>query len=197
MDEIKTSLIDSNNWTEDKEARAISYFLTERKMPMAINRELIGELKKVSEQRGKHNARLCLHSNPEAVLHDMLILEYQDKTCRKPHKHPQKVEIMHMLEGEMMSFVFDDHGKLVERTLLGSENFIYIMPKGVDHFYMPVTASVLYREVKPGPFVRKEDIIYWGEGHIKSLKEYADFAKDIRCHNPGCKNQCPLGMRKR
>ena len=92
------SLEGQSLWMRDKNAKSISYFSVTT--PVTINKKDIEELKQKSKENNNSNIRLCLHSNPDETLHDMIILEYQDKKCRKPHKHLTKDETLHIIEGE-------------------------------------------------------------------------------------------------
>lgn len=180
--------MNSNEWRQDKGAKSITFFSV--KKPVCVNKNLIECLKSISEENGNANARLCLHANPEDTFHDMVILEYQDKKCRRPHKHLEKEETLHMIEGEMISFIFDEKGNLIEKTLLNNESPIYRTSKNQYHVWLPVTSRVIYREIKQGPF-RQEDNIPPRFDYIKILTKHVDFM-DLRCNNANCKNPCAL-----
>lgn len=73
---ILASMIDLNNRNsvsinDGKRARA--YFC--KKWPLKVDRKLIEELKAIGERVAPRNVRLCLHSGPEALFHEMIILE--------------------------------------------------------------------------------------------------------------------------
>jgi len=182
-------MINSDEWREDKSAKSITFFSI--KKPSSISKELIEELKRISKENGKKNARFCLHENPEAPLHDMIILEYRDKKCRKPHKHLEKNETLHMIEGKMIALFFDDEGKLMKRETLNSEdNFAYHTPIGVYHVWLPLTEYVVYREIKQGPF-KQEDNISPEFNHVEVLKKNVDFMS-LDCYNDKCNYPCSL-----
>lgn len=179
--------MDLNKWREDKKAKSVTYFST--KKPVCVSKGLIEKLKRISEENANANARLCLHASPDESLHDMIILEYQNKKCRKPHKHLEKEETLHMIEGKMMSLIFDDEGNLIEKTLLDDENLVYRTSKNQYHVWLPLTNHVIYREIKQGPF-KQEDNIPPKWDYIKKLIEHLDF--DLGCYNQSCKNPCSL-----
>lgn len=181
--------MDLEGWRRDKNAKSISYFPI--KKPVCVDRELIEKVKKISEENAHSNARLCLHASPEEEsLHDMVVLEYQDKKCRKPHKHLEREETLHMMEGEMVSFIFDEEGNLIEKTFINEENPIYRTSRNQYHVWLPITNRVIYREIKNGPF-KQEDNVSPRFDYIKALKKYVDFM-DLGCNNANCKSPCAL-----
>ena len=182
-------MIDTGEWKEDKKAKSLTFFST--KKPVSVSKKLVEELKKLSQVNGKKNARFCLHESPEAPLHDMIILEYRDKKCRKPHKHLEKNETLHMIEGKMSVLFFDNEGKLIKReTLNPKDNFAYHTPVGMYHVWLPLTEYAVYREIKQGPF-KQEDNIPPKFNHVEVLKKNVDFI-NLDCYNDRCNHPCSL-----
>lgn len=176
----------------DPNARSISYFSI--KKPVVINSNVLGQLKKISEENNNSNIRLCLHSSPSDTLHDMIILEYQDKKCRRPHKHLTKDETLQIFEGEMLALLFNEEGEVLSSTRLDAkDNFILRGERGIYHSYLPLSNSVLYREIKQGPFTDGDNILAnWK--YIPALREYVSFNLD--CYNALCKTKCALSKIK-
>ena len=141
---------------EDAGAKTVAFFC--KRHPVCVDAALIEELKKVSAARGGKNVRLCLHDSPAADHHDMVILERRGKYYR-PHKHREKGEAFHIMEGRMCVFTFDDAGNVTESRALDSGDILRV---GVNmyHAVMPLTAMVIYHENKPGPFLGEKDSIY-------------------------------------
>ena len=111
------SLIDLETvWLSDQ-SKTISYF--SKKTPVRVGAELIRELKQIAEQT-KKNVRLCLHLNPDAPFHEMIILEHAEKYYR-PHKHLEKGESYHIIEGSLAIFTFSEDGKITDRCLLSAQ----------------------------------------------------------------------------
>jgi len=176
-----------NDWRE-VQAKSITYFSDSE--PAIINKSLIKKLKSISVKNNNSNARFCLHQNPESSLHSMIILEYKDKKCRKPHKHDEKEEILHILEGQMIALMLNDRGKILKKTLLTpEENFLYSNPKGKYHIWLPLTDYVIYVETKRGPFQQKDNLNP-KFNYIDILKKNIDFNLD--CYNKGCSKHCSL-----
>lgn len=145
---------DPDKLWEDPSARSVSFFC--KSLPVRIDNELINELKTVSEQRGGCNARICLHEDPGALHHDMIILEYRDQYSR-PHKHINTGETFNIIEGELAVFIFNDNGDVAEVCHLQCGD-VYRMNTGIFHVLLPVTDKVIYHETKAGPFDRDNNV---------------------------------------
>ena len=141
---------------EDKSAKTVAFFCKER--PVRIDAATVAELKAVAAVRGGANVRICLHEGPEAEHHDMIILEHQGKYYR-PHKHIEKGETFHIIEGEMGIFAFDEGGAVTDCCTLGPGD-VYRIAVGMYHTLLPRTEQVIYHENKPGPFLGDGDSIY-------------------------------------
>ena len=144
--------------TQDQGARSLSYYFTTD--VAYINRDIVAELVEESTRRGRCNARICLHTSPDANFHEMIIMEYRGKYFR-PHKHLKKGESCHIIEGEVAMFAFDNVGKVTHARIAG-RNGNLICRVGIDqwHTVIPITEYAIYHESKPGPFLGPSDSIY-------------------------------------
>ena len=178
----------SEDWRFDKNAKSYSYF--SNKNDVVINKELIEELK-ITVQRNRENIRVCLHKNTEDTLHDMIIYQYQNKICRKPHRHYRKNDTLQVLEGKLIVFIFTENGELMNKVALEPhKTFMIRIPTNIFHLYLPETKTILYRETKQGPFERNDNE-YPSWNHIEALKKYVHFM-DLTCFNASCKKPCGL-----
>jgi len=161
----------------DDGPRSRAYFC--QKTPLKVNQRLIQELKEImATQIGNKNLRLCLHSSPEAPFHEMIIFERKTKYYR-PHRHEDKGETFHIIEGEMGVFCFDDDGQVREVNILSKKgDLIYKIEAGMYHAVLPLTDIIIYYESHPGPFRGTGDSIYpsWApdESNPEKVKEYTD-----------------------
>lgn len=180
-------------WIDEK-AKSLSYFC--RNGMVVVEKPTINELKKIAESNGRVNARICLHSNPQDNLHDMIILEYQDKKCRIPHKHLEKCETLQMIEGKMMAYVFSESGDILNRVVLQADkNLMCRIASNQYHLYLPISESVIYKETKLGPFDLADNIFpRWD--YVEFLKKEVNFFC-LECKNDLCKLfNCPLMYKK-
>ena len=131
-------------------------------------------MKNVSQTKGGCNVRICLHSGPEAKHHDMVVLESK-KSYYPPHKHQEKGECFHVMDGKLGLLAFDDFGNIIDANVLGKGD-IYRIEIGMYHAVMPVSDIVIYHESKPGPFLGSDDSIIpsWAaaEEDLEAVKSY-------------------------
>ena len=154
----KIRLTDPGSIRVDTSGRAIGFFCVG--LPARVDRELIKELKEMAANYQGKNIRLCLHSGPEATFHTMIILEHKGRYYR-PHKHLEKGECFHILEGRMAVFAFDDQGEIIDACCLDPERiFMYKVQVDMYHAVMPLTQTVIYHESKLGPFLGDTDSIF-------------------------------------
>lgn len=178
----KIDLYNADSVRIDEGGRAIGFFCQKR--PVHVNAEIVSELKKAADRYQK-NVRLCLHDGPDAAFHEMVILERQGKYYR-PHKHLEKGESYHILEGMMGAFAFDDQGQVRDACVLKPDgNFIYRVEVNMYHAVMPLSEEIIYHESKPGPFLGDNDSIFpdWAPdgtdeqetvAYVQKLKQYLD-----------------------
>jgi len=161
------------------EGRSLAFFC--KRKPVRVDRELVSELKRVASELNGKNVRLCLHEGPEARFHDMVIVEHPGNYYR-PHKHLEKGESFHILEGSMAVFVFDEQGQVVDACVLEEQgNFLYRIDTDMYHAVMPLSDRVVYHESKPGPFTGAGDSVFpaWApEGcDPDEVRRYTDFLR--------------------
>ena len=158
---------------QDPHAKSLSFYCTEG--VVAIDRDVVRNLVKVGRTYGQGRARICLHQAPTADFHEMLIVEHRVGYYR-PHRHQQKSESCHIIEGRAVMCVFDDAGKLVQACQLGPRHHLVCRVEADRwHTVIPLTPYVVYVESKPGPFLGPADSLYpaWApEAHHASAARY-------------------------
>ena len=163
MDKNRSSLIrldDDQAVGLGDSRKSPAYFC--RRKPVAVTRELIADLVAKGAGTGK-GIRLCLHEGPDALLHDMIVVQYAGQ-CFRSHKHLEKDESYHMIEGEMGVVIFDDEGKVVDACRMDTSNtMVYGVGTGMYHTNFPLTDVVVYHESRPGPFSPGDSVFPpWG-----------------------------------
>ena len=108
--------------------------------------------------REKQNARVCFHLSPEATQHDMLIAEWRALYTFPMHRH-KKPEIIQIIRGSMNLRLMGTMG--VVRHRLFRDGGIHI-PQGIWHQTVPTSNVIVYREIKPGPFVPTDNELWTG-----------------------------------
>ena len=116
----------------------------------------IERLKATAEASSLKRARLCLHRSSEDQVHEMIIALRKEILFR-PHRHPNKSESFHMIEGHLFVLVFNDDGtvrKHVERGPIGSSRVsCYRLCIPQWHAIIPISDVVVFHESTAGPFV--------------------------------------------
>ena len=115
----------------------------------------LADLISCAKKNIRKRSRLCLHDNPLAPCHQMLITHGCDEYVN-PHRHNDKAETFIVLEGSVEFIIFDDQGGVVEVTemsALGSgKPFIKIVDKGVYHSMLITSEWLVFFEITTGPF---------------------------------------------
>lgn len=158
---------------QDINARSLSFYCKEE--IIAINGPIISELRRAVTD-GNRVARISLHSSPQSELHNMIICQ-QKGVYHRPHKHLLKAESHQILEGEMVTFIFDDNGVILHKCEMApGENLIFRLEKNHYHISLAVSDYVIFHESKTGPFVREHDAVYaeWAPetGETKRINEF-------------------------
>jgi len=124
-----------------------------------ISPDLLPRLKQLAEQSSLRRARYCLHRDPEEPVHEMVIALCRDSYCR-PHRHPNKSESFHLIEGRMKVVLFDVDGRVnhvIEMTPPETEAvFFYRLNTPQWHIVLPLTDYVIFHETTAGPFRAEE-----------------------------------------
>jgi cupin fold WbuC family metalloprotein len=120
-------------------------------------------------------ARLCAHSSPSDVLHEMLICLARHCYIR-PHRH-RKAESALILRGQCDLVLFDEQGDIQNVQPLnapGTDNpFFLRMTEPVYHTYLLHTDFLLFLETTPGPFDRRlTEYAPWAPAESDSFLSY-------------------------
>jgi cupin fold WbuC family metalloprotein len=122
----------------------------------------IAFLKERALQNVRRRVRLCAHPASEDPLHEMLIVHTKTAYI-PPHKHVNKSESFHIIEGKLTVFLFDDTGRILNVISMGDRGsgrvFFYRLSSGLYHSIFPETEFVVFHEVTNGPFCRKDTMI--------------------------------------
>ena len=113
-------------------------------------------LKQQARSSPRGRARICAHKDTQDPLHQMLIALSSAGYVR-PHKHLDKAESFHVVEGEGDVVVFKENGEISEVIPLGSHGsskpFFYRLPAGYYHTILVHGEFLVVHEVTTGPFI--------------------------------------------
>jgi cupin fold WbuC family metalloprotein len=106
-----------------------------------------------ANERGRF--RLCTHRDVKDTLHEMIIV-LRAGTYIRPHKHLNRCESFHVLEGRADVALFDDDGNLLDVIRMGDyasrDCFYYRLSDSVYHSVVTHTPEFIFHETTNGPF---------------------------------------------
>jgi cupin fold WbuC family metalloprotein len=124
---------------------------------VSVGPEWIARLKAAAAEEPLGRARLCLHHGHDDYVQEMVIAFCRDSLVR-PHRHPERSESLHMIEGELTVLIFEDDGKVARRIELagpgagGERALLYRVSNGAWHSVVPRSPFVVVHEAAAGPF---------------------------------------------
>ena len=121
----------------------------------------IAALKRQALTNPRQRIRICAHPSTEDRLHEMLIVHTRG-TYVRPHKHVNKSESVHIIEGEVEIVFLDDAGAVSDVVRLGDyrsgREFYYRVGDPRFHTLLITSEFLVFHEVTNGPFRREETI---------------------------------------
>jgi len=143
-----------------------------------INISDIEVLKERASLNRRRRIRLCVHKSINDNIHEMLIVH--GKSCYvRPHKHLNKVESFHIIEGSANIILFNDVGVISQVIEMGDfstgKNFFYRLPPSHYHTIIIKSDVLVFHETTNGPF-RPDETIWadWApdESDDKKILQY-------------------------
>jgi len=152
-----------------------------------VSRADIAVLKKKAMANDRKRIRLCSHRDVCDPLHEMLIVNTKGAYVR-PHKHLNKSESFHMLEGCADVVLLDEQGHVTEVIPLGEyssgRNFYYRIETSHYHTLIIHSDYLVFHETIKGPFQIADTVFpSWApeESSVEACRAYMqDMAKRIR-----------------
>jgi cupin fold WbuC family metalloprotein len=124
----------------------------ERNEVVRHDKRYVDFIKKASLSSTKGRARICMHKGSKELIHEMLI-SISSKSYIRPHKHFNKSESFHLVEGEADIVLFSDNGKIIEVIPFSKENnFYYRLDHSCFHTLLIKSPLLVIHEVTNGPF---------------------------------------------
>jgi len=124
-----------------------------------VGREDIELLKQMALDTRRRRVRLCAHQDINEPLHEMLIVHTKEAYVR-PHKHLNKAESFHLIEGVVDVVFFDESGKIEDVARMGqgpaADSFFYRISGSKYHTLLIRSDFLVFHESTSGPFVRDQ-----------------------------------------
>lgn len=128
---------------------------------IGLSRRDIVSLKKAALKNKRRRARLCAHKSIKDRLHEMFVVHARGAYVR-PHKHLNKSESLHVIEGKADLFIFDRKGKINKIIKLGEygsgRNFYYRISRPLYHSLLIRSKFFVFHEAINGPFRKFDNI---------------------------------------
>jgi cupin fold WbuC family metalloprotein len=148
-----------------------------------IGPDWLARLKTAAIESPLGRCRVCVHVDDAAPVQEMILAMRQDVLFR-PHRHPEKTESYHVIEGALDVVVFDEAGtplRAIELAAIGSGKlFYYRLNEPLYHAVLPRTPVVVFHETTAGPF-SKNDAQYadWAPHETLSLRAFLENAMKL------------------
>ena len=167
-----------------------------------VRREDVGVLKWRAEANQRKRIRLCGHPGVDDALHEMFIVHRKD-TYVRPHKHLNKVESLHVIEGSVDIVIFDEGGNVVRVSRLGDYSsgwpFYHRLGEPLYHTLLVSSDTLVFHETTTGPFMA-EDTAWapWapeasdGTGQTAYLKRLSHAVDHFLSSEQGVPSNAPL-----
>jgi len=131
-------------------------------------------IKGQSAINSRKRARICMHKSNEDTLHEMIIA-ISANSYIQPHKHLNKSESFHIIEGEVDVIIFDDIGNITNIIELGdlttNKKFLYRLDQAMFHTILLKTEFLIMHEITNGSFLQDQTLLAsWAPLENDSIK---------------------------
>ncbi len=115
----------------------------------------IRRMRDLAQESPDGRARLCLHHALSEPVQEM-IMALTSANCYPVHRHRDKAESYHILDGDLAILIFGDDGQVSRRELLsatvsGAAKALRISPM-IWHAVIALSPIVVFHETTSGPF---------------------------------------------
>jgi len=127
-----------------------------------VRRQDLQVIKDNATRSSKLRSRICAHKSSTDKLHEMIITLNRGSYIR-PHRHAQKAESFHIIEGLAYVVIFEDNGAIADVIALGDyhsqRNFYYRVDAPLFHTVVVLSDQLVFHETTTGPFNKEETIV--------------------------------------
>lgn len=142
-------------------------------------------LKRGALHNERKRIRLCTHKSIDDPLHEMFIVHTKNVYVR-PHKHVEKSESFHIIEGLVDVVLFDDDGNIIKIIKMGDYRsglkFYQRLSKSYFHTLIIKSKILVFHEITSGPF-KREDTVFppWAPpDDVNGMKFIEQIKKKLR-----------------
>jgi cupin fold WbuC family metalloprotein len=158
-----------------------------------ITAEHLSQLVTIAASLPRKRARICLHRSSDTPIHEMVIALGRE-TFVQPHRHRNKSESFHVIEGRCDVVLFDDVGEISDVISLGEpasgQPFLYRIATPIYHTLVIRTPFFVIHETTNGPFIPEEtEYAAWAPSESDTAAASAYAAELARRVNAECRMQ--------
>ena len=145
-----------------------------------IDKALVAQLHQTATATPRLRTHHNLHPTHEDPIQRMC-MAMEPRTYVRPHRHPEKWELLLIVSGDMRVLHFDDAGRVrsVTRLTVGGETAGLETPANTWHGIATLAPATVVFECKHGPFIptAERDFVAWAppEGHDRCAEFEAWF----------------------
>jgi len=145
-----------------------------------IGPDWLARLKASAIESPRGRSRVCVHVDDSATVQEMILAVRRDVLFR-PHRHPNKTESFHMIEGALDIIVFDEGGRPIRAIQLaaigGDKPFYYRLNEALYHTILPRTPLVVFHETTTGPLSKNDaEFADWAPQEPLELRTFLENA---------------------
>ena len=149
------------------------------------SRKDISHLKELASANPRRRVRLCTHRDIDDRIHEMLIVLGKGNYVR-PHRHTNKPESFHVIEGVADVILFGEDGKAYQIVKMGEyhsgRQFFLRIDKPVYHSVVVASGFFVFHEATSGPFNRDDtEFAPWAPEESQAVAGNA-FMKNALCN---------------
>lgn len=127
-----------------------------RKRLVSISQQDIESLKKQALGNKRKRSRLCAHNHTNDITQEMIIALGKGNYVH-PHKHLDKSESFHIIEGSADYIFFDEEGHITDVVPLGEyssgKKFYYRIADSLYHSLIVTSDVFVFHETTKGPYI--------------------------------------------
>jgi len=142
----------------------------------------IQQLKEYSDLNERKRIRLCAHRDIEDRIHEMLIIHAKN-TYVRPHKHINKTESFHIIEGTADIVIFSEDGTILDLIEMsdysGGQIFYYRLSDARFHTVFIKSEVVVFHETTNGPFCREDTVFAEWSPHDNEVDATHRFLENL------------------
>ena len=128
---------------------------------VGVDREFVDFLKDQARRNARKRIRLCVHRDVRDQTHEMIIV-HMSGTYVRPHKHLNKIESFHVIEGNGLLVLFDEKGDVTRVVPMGTRSsgrcFYHRLSRALYHTLMIYSDYFVFHETTGGPFIPEETV---------------------------------------